>query len=139
VLRKKTTKTAARGEWDLAKLPLVMSVLAHIPAERRIGPMVVRETTGLPYRANKYQREWRAVARGAGLPDSVCNRDSRAGGITEGDLAGAEETDLQRLATHADPKTTRRYIRSTTRRATDKVAALRVAGRSLERKNGGGT
>jgi len=56
--------------------------------------------------------------------------------VTEGDVAGASEQDLQRLATHINPATTRRYIRSTTLNATGNVARLRSAARQ---KNDGGT
>jgi len=129
-LKKRTTKNAARGEWDLTKLPLVMLVLSAIPPERRVGPMVINEATALPYVKGRFPKDWRKIARAVGIPDHVHNRDSRAGGITEGDLAGADPRDLQNLATHSDQKTTWRYIRSTTRRSTDNVAELRVRSRT---------
>jgi len=84
--------------------PLVMKVLGLVPTDRRIGPMIVSESTGRPYRPNHFQKEWRAIARAAGVPDNVWNRDSRAGGITEGDEAGADPRDPQRHATHSDFK-----------------------------------
>jgi len=108
-----------------------MKVLGLVPTDRRIGPMIVSESTGRPYRPNHFQKEWRAIARAAGVPDNVWNRDSRAGGITEGDEAGADPRDPQRHATHSDFKTTTRYIRSATRKATEKVAQLRAAKRKL--------
>src|SRR5262249_46543888 len=37
-----------------------------------------------------YAREWRVVARAAGVPDQVWNMDARAGGISEADDAGAD-------------------------------------------------
>lgn len=130
---KKTTKTGATGEWDLTRCPLVMKVLQHVPSSERLGPMIVSEKTARPYRANHFQKEWRAIARVVGVPDTVWNRDSRAGGITEGDQAGAEPRDLQKLATHASFQTTSRYIRSTTIKSTNKVADLRSAARKKER------
>jgi hypothetical protein len=108
-----------------------MAVLEHVPAYQRMGPIMLCGSTGKPYRANNYQKEWRALARAAGLPDTVWNRDSRAGGITEGDNAGADPRDLRKHATHSDFQTTTRYIRSSTRKATDKVADLRTAARSV--------
>jgi hypothetical protein len=141
ILTKTTTKTAAVGEWDLKLYPLVMRALAGCgerPATRpenagvlstRVGPMIVSETTGHPYRADDYRVKWRAIARAAGVPDAVWNMDSRAGGITEGADAGAAVDDLRRHATHTDAKMTSRYIRGTGP-ATARVATLRVAKRT---------
>jgi hypothetical protein len=90
--------------------------------------MIVSETTQHPYRADDFRVKWRAIARAVGVPDDVWNMDSRAGGITEGDEAGATIEDLRKHATHTDSKMTGRYTRSTLR-ATEKVARLRVAAR----------
>lgn len=127
IMSKVTTKTAATGEWNLRDSPLVMKALAAYPPEDRVGPMVVNEATGLPYDSTTYTRAWRPFADAAGVPGTVWNRDSRAGGITEAWDAGAEPQDIQRLATHADPAMTRRYARnslaSTTRVAVSRLAA----------------
>ena len=129
ILTKRTSKTDTPVEWSLRLYPLAMRVLDLIPAGERIGPMIVCEATGRPYRQNHFQQTWRSLADRAGVPRDVWNMDSRAGGITEGDAAGADPRDLQRHASHSDFTTTQRYIRSTTRKATEKVAQLRVAAR----------
>ncbi len=128
ILVKQTTKTATIGEWNLALYPLVAKALKAFPDDGRVGPMIISETTGNPYRPDDYRIKWRKIATAAGVPRDIWNMDSRAGGITEGDEAGAEPRDLQRHATHADFKTTSRYVRSTLG-STEKVATLRVARR----------
>lgn len=128
VLAFRTSKTGAQAEFALELYPLVAKVLALIPAERRVGPLIVSEATGRPYRANHFQKEWRALREACGISASIWNRDSRAGGITEGAEAGADAADLQRLATHADARTTGRYIRKTLE-STNRVAELRAAAR----------
>lgn len=134
VLRKRTTKTGALGEWDLRRCALVMRVLAlYEPLAGRVGPMIVDPRAGRPFTYRVFHNRWREIAGLAGLPSDLWNRDSRAGGITEGDEAGADKRDLQRLATHSSAKTTERYVRSTLK-STSRVADLRAAGR-----NGGGT
>jgi site-specific recombinase XerD len=42
--------------------------------------------------------------------------DSRAGAATEADAAGADLKSIQDLLTHTTPRTTVRYIRSTSKR-----------------------
>ena len=128
ILTKQTTKTATVGEWNLGLYPLVAKALAAFPATSRVGPMIVSETTNTPYRPDDYRVKWRKIATAAGVPRDIWNMDSRAGGITEGDEAGAELRDLARHATHTDPKTTDRYVRRT-REATERVAVLRVGAR----------
>jgi len=129
ILVKRTTKTATTGEWNLALSPLVGLALAAFPPEVRHGPMIVAETTGRPYRPNDYQKVWRRLADAVGVPRDVWNMDSRAGGITEGDAAGAEPRDLQRHATHSSFQTTNRYVRGS-KDATERVARLRLASRT---------
>jgi len=132
VLTKETTKTAAVGQWDVSRYPLVARALAAFPSADRIGPMLVSEKTGLPYDRFDYARDWREIATAAGVPREVWNRDSRAGGITEGWDAGADEKDLQRHATHSDPAMTRRYARNSLA-STGRVADIRAARRAKER------
>ena len=128
VVSKETTKTAAEGEWDLRDCPFVMKALAAFPPVDRVGPMIVNELTGRPYNDNGYSATWRPFAEKAGVPRSVWNRDSRAGGITEAWDSNAQEKDIQRLAAHSDPAMTRRYARNSLA-STTRVAELRVAGR----------
>ena len=87
---KETTKTGADVAHDLKLCPIVQSVLSKIPNSSRVGPLIIDETSGRPYAEHAYAREWRIVARAAGIPDRVWNMDARAGGISEADDAGAD-------------------------------------------------
>ena len=96
---KETTKTGAHAAHDLKLCPIVRSLLARISASARVGPLIIDEKAGRPYAEHAYSREWRDVARAAGVPDHVWNMDARAGGISEADDAGADldSTALQRV------------------------------------------
>ena len=107
-----------------------------VPPEKRIGPMIKSEATGLPYRRRHFADIWRECADAAGVSRSVWNRDSRAGGVTEGSDAGADLEHLRHHANHKNAQTTQRYNRTTLEK-TRQVARLRVASRSS--KNGSGT
>lgn len=137
VLRKKTTKTAATGEWDVSRHDLLVKALAAFePIGERVGPMIVSERHGLPYSYREFYRDWRAIADAAGVPKDIWNMDSRAGALTEGADAGAVDGDLQKAATHASVKTTNRYIRRTLA-ATTRVADLRAERRAREQTKKG--
>lgn len=130
-LEKETLKKGTRLTWDLSRYPL-LRVLDVVPEERRVGPVIVDESTGRPYLEKRYSKVWRQIATTAGIPRSVWNRDSRAGAITEGFAAGAEAKDLQKAATHKNYQTTTRYIRDDLA-ATNRVADLRSARRNSQR------
>ncbi|MFG1345247.1 integrase [Xanthobacter autotrophicus DSM 431] len=129
VVMKVTTKTGSEVAHDLTLCPLVMDLLARVPADRRIGPLIVDETAGRPYAEHAYAREWRLVARAAGIPDSVWNMDARAGGISEADDAGADLDAIRSAAGHSQASTTVRYVRGTIGKSR-KVAELRKAHRN---------
>jgi len=61
--------------------------------------------------APAYAREWRIVARAAGIPDHIKNMDARAGAMTEADDAGASLDDIRLKAGHSNASTTVRYVR----------------------------
>lgn len=124
VVMKITTKTGSEVAHDLSLCPLVMDLLGRVPAVQRIGPLIVDETAGRPYAEHAYAREWRVIARAAGIPDSVWNMDARAGGISEADDAGAELDAIRSAAGHSQASTTVRYVRGTIGKSR-KVAALR--------------
>ena len=75
---------------------------------------------------------WREYARAVGIPDDVQNRDSRAGGASEAETAGADIEAIRQGMGHSKPDTTRIYTRAIAE-ATDNVAKLRVKSRG---KNG---
>lgn len=124
VVMKVTTKTGSEVAHDLSLCPLVMDLLARVPTMRRIGPLIVDETAGRPYAEHAYAREWRVIARAAGIPNSVWNMDARAGGISEADDAGADLDAIRSTAGHSQASTTVRYVRGTIGKSR-KVAELR--------------
>lgn len=118
ILRKVHVKTGFEVEYDLRLAP---NVLAEIElAGRRVGPIIISETTGDPYRNTKFSETFRKVADAAGVPSGVWSMDARAGAISEAYDAGASGTDVQKHAGHTNPQTSARYNRSSveqTRRA----------------------
>jgi integrase len=110
--------------YDLSLYPLIVEELALIPLEKRTGPMVIAEHSGKPWRQKVFGDRWRKIARAAGVPDHVQNRDSRAGSATEADEAGADVELIRQSLGHARTDTTRIYMRGEDA-ATAKVAILR--------------
>jgi hypothetical protein len=49
VVRKATTKTGAFAAHDLKLCPLVVTLLDRVPADRRVGPLILDETAGRPF------------------------------------------------------------------------------------------
>jgi hypothetical protein len=133
IITKQTSKTGADVAHDLKLCLVVQSVLAKIPTSARVGPLIIDENTGRPYAEHAYAREWRVIARAAGIPDRVWNMDARAGGISEGDDAGADLDSLRSHAGHSQASTTARYIRGTVGKSR-KVAELRIAHRQRSQK-----
>jgi hypothetical protein len=125
VLRKLTTKTGTVVEFIVRLCPLLDEEVARVPIERRIGPMIVNEKTGLPYTANTFRTVWREIADAAGVPSHVWNMDSRAGSITEATDAGADLEKARHHAGHRNASMTARYSRKTLEKTTE-VARLRM-------------
>lgn len=93
------------------------------------GPIIVSESTGLPWYATEFRRHWRMVATKCGIPRTVFNMDTRAGAISEATDAGAELEHIRHASTHSDVGMVQRYSRG----AQEKIAGvmqLRVASRS---------
>lgn len=132
-LAMRTSKTGQEGVWNPAEYPLLVKVMGAYADDERMGPAVMDERTGCPYAPQGYSRRWRPIADAAGVPADVWNMDSRAGAITEADEAGADPEDTRKFATHANRKTTQRYVRDTSQ-ATSRVAKLRVAFRGRNEK-----
>jgi hypothetical protein len=112
VLRYTPSKTAGRTgatiAVDLNLCPMALEEIARVPVERRVGPIIIHESTGLPYRADAYHRAWRKDATRAGIGREMWCRDIRASAITEGRSAGAATEDAAKVAGHAKPKITAR-------------------------------
>lgn len=126
-LSKRTSKTGAPAEFNLKLYPLVMAEIERSRPAERIGPLIKDESSGLPYRKGRFARVWREIARAAGVPDDVWNRDSRAGGITEA-TGVADLESVRHHAQHSNSAMTARYSRGTLEK-TSKVAELRTAAR----------
>jgi hypothetical protein len=137
ILLKETSKVeGVTAEHDTMQYPFLREIIDMFPPEKRVGPMIKSEATGLPYRYRHFSKVWRDIANEAGVPAHVWNRDSRAGGVTEGSDAGANLEHLRHHANHKNVATTARYNRSTLEK-TQTVAKLRVAHRGAQ--NGQGT
>lgn len=133
ILTKVTSKTGKVAEHDTNAYPYLRKIIDLVPTDQRIGPMIVCESTGLPYRYRHFRDVWRELADEVGVPADVWNRDSRAGGVTEGSDAGADIEHLRHHANHENIQTTTRYDRKTLEK-TRKVAELRVAHREGKNK-----
>jgi hypothetical protein len=67
-------------EIDLRTKELVSAEIARVDPRERIGAVIKDKKTGLPYRAHRFRREWKAIAAAAGVPKGVWNMDSRMSG-----------------------------------------------------------
>lgn len=136
ILRKRHIKTGAYV--DLKLYPAVLEEIERVPLEKRIGPMVVSEHTGEPYKHRTFTETWRKVANKAGVPKSVWNMDARAGAISEAYDAGAGETEVMKHAGHKNRQTSARYNRGTLEQTTRVAASGSLRGRRRVMKDAWG-
>lgn len=156
ILRHTTSKRGKDLEVDLKLAPMVMDELRHVawvqkwgetrelPALLPVavsradlpasGPVIVSEIHALPWQAHEFRRQWRRVARRAGVPDNVFNMDSRAGAISEATNAGAELEHVRHAATHSQTSMTARYSRDTATKVAN-VMQLRAKHRNKSGTN----
>jgi hypothetical protein len=127
-LRLRTSKNRSAVEFDLTNHPLLFPLLDAVPMNERIGAIVKGEH-GLPIRERSYRKWFRQIARAADVPDDVWLMDSRAGGATEADEAGADLKAISDHLTHSETKMTVRYIRNVSGRIKEVAEA-----RSRKRK-----
>ncbi|WP_336801442.1 hypothetical protein [Kaistia sp. MMO-174] len=120
-----TSKTGREMKIDTTLYPLISAEIARVKQEDRIGPMIIDERSGLPYSEKEYSKRWRKIATAAGVPKEVWNRDSRAGGITEGRDAGAAVEDVSKHAAHTDATITSRVYDRGELEASRRVATKR--------------
>lgn len=127
--RMKTSKSKYRAaaDFDLTNYSMLFPLLEAVPHEQRVGAIVKGEH-GLPIRERSYRKWFRQIARVAGLPDAVWSMDSRAGGTTEAEEAGAAFDAIQDALSHSKKETTVRYIRRRSTRIAS-VAEARAARR----------
>lgn len=133
--RMKTSKSKYRAaaEFDLSLYSLLFPLLEAVPHNERVGAIIKGEH-GQPVRERSYRKWFRQIARAAGIPDEVWSMDSRAGGVTEAEEAGATTDAVQGATTHSEKHMTLRYKRrNATKIAT--VAEARNRKRTAD-KNG---
>lgn len=130
ILRKPTSKSNGEeaAEHDLKLYP---DVLAELPKDRGVGPIVLDERTGLPWSASHFRRQCKKIAAAAGWPSGLWNMDARAGAISESLDAGADAFDVMNAATHTKLSTTQGYNRERVEQ-TSRVAKLRMARRDKD-------
>jgi hypothetical protein len=131
ILKHVTSKRGKPIEVDLRNYPMVMEELERIGNLPASGPIIVSGFTGKPYVTSEFRRRWRIVADACGVPKSVKNMDSRAGGITEATDAGASLEMVRHAATHSNVATTANYSRGSVEK-TAEVAHLRVKHRGTK-------
>lgn len=124
------------GTFDLSLCPMVREELASVPAEGRTGPLIINESTGLPYRYQQFKDAWKSDFKAAGLKAKLWNRDLRAGGVTEGGIAGASIEDRRKVAGHTTNRPTAQIYDRDRLEAHRRVAKARTDHRA---KNDGGT
>lgn len=112
ILRVRTSKTGQYVVHDLDKCELVVRCLSALGPTDPDLP-VARRKDGSPWSTHmEFGKLWRQYANAAGIPKSIWNMDSKAGGITEAAGAGASHDDLASAGAHATKKTTRNvYMR----------------------------
>ncbi len=140
VLRFRPSKTdGTTGKtisFPLNKAPMVLEELAHWPLEKRAGPVIASEETGLPYVSRVVTERWDADRLAAGINPKAWARDLRASGITEGRAAGAHTDDAAKVAGHARTKTTSAVYDRANIEAAGRFADARILGRE---RNGNDT
>jgi hypothetical protein len=91
------------------------------------GPIILEESTGLPYANYKFRRKWRRLANELGIPKNVQNRDSRSGKITQSTNSGASLDEAKELAGHSNIATTQIYARGKVAKAKRAMLASVIA------------
>lgn len=132
--RTSKSKYRAAADFDLARYPLLFPLLERVPFEERKGA-VVKGEGGRPVQERSYRKWYRQIARAGGIPDEVWNMDSRAGGATEADDAGAPIELIREGLTQTNTNTTVRYIR---RRGAKMDALAEVRKRKRAAETGAG-
>lgn len=127
---KTSAKTGLGITFPLSRAPMVMEELEHWPV--RQGPVIVSESTGLPYSSNYFGEFWRKDRAAVGLPAHIWARDLRASGITEGRAAGISTDDAAKVAGHASTKTTAAVYDRASLEAAERFADARTKKRGVK-------
>lgn len=129
--------TAKQIVYPLAKAPMVLAEIANIPVEKRVGPIIVSEQTGLPYLPRTFAYGWRLDRKEAHIPSNIWARDLRASGITEGRANNASTDDAAKVAGHSGKRTTAVVYDRAALEAAGRFADARIQGRE-QSGNGSG-
>lgn len=97
--------------FDLSLLPEVRHRLRLLANAGRVGPVIVTESRGLPYRQDNRAQAWARIRDRLKLPKNLWMMDTRAGAVTEAKSRGADILSLRDAAQHANVSTTSRYAR----------------------------
>jgi hypothetical protein len=137
VWRLKTSKSNYKKQatFTLSNYSLLYPLLQEVPHAERKGPIVKGEY-GLPMRERSYRKWFRQIARAADIPDEVWSMDSRAGGASEAELAGAPRTSIQANLTHSGGDMPGRYLRGDDERKIVEVAEARKRKREADAAGG---
>jgi hypothetical protein len=84
ILRHKVGSGQRPIEVDLRTAPMVLEEIERSVSRSTSGPVILCEITGLPWLTAEFRRKWRLVAKRAGVPDDVTNRDSIPAGMIRG-------------------------------------------------------
>jgi hypothetical protein len=131
--RTSKSKYRAAADFDLTRYAILYPLLERVPFDQRTGAVVKGEGSW-PVQERSYRKWYRSIARAAGIPDDVWNMDTRAGGATEADDAGAPIELIRDALTHTNEATTVRYIR---RRGAKMDALAEVRSKKRAADNGG--
>jgi hypothetical protein len=71
ILTKRAGKTTAEVIIDLNDYPLIVAELDRLPTMPRVGPVIIDNKTGEPFKRRAFAGRWREIARVAGIPDNV--------------------------------------------------------------------
>jgi hypothetical protein len=139
ILTKATSKSKFTkfAKFDLKLCPLVLRELEHVPADRRIGPLIIQEggrgeAKGQPWAREYFSSVCKDLIREMAITDprfvNVTNMDMRSGAITEAmdgvDAETAAAANVQKLmGQHATHKQTLHYNRATLEKS--RVISLR--------------
>jgi hypothetical protein len=126
---KTADKTGAKIVYPLTKAPMVLEEFMHWPVEKRTGPVVRSETTGLPYQEQAWRDRFKKDRKAAGIATNVWARDLRASGISEGRGYDASIDDTSKVAGHSSTRTTKQIYDRAVLEAADRFADARIRGR----------
>lgn len=68
ILRRPPSRSGKPVEYSLRRSQMSMEEINRVPVERRKGPMIICEFSGIPWSPNEYRRKLRIVADKAGVP-----------------------------------------------------------------------